>query len=178
MPAELVRFGDADLDAAGLDARLLAAFRAYLPEALDDRLGVAILTPAGSGGHLPLMVLARQIGAALRDENIHLRDAGGDIKAEKKRLCYLPGYALGAALASPEARQTLVDEAACFFQDLDSAWSTESADAAPPTADVVVDLLRERLAGRRPTFVNADPAGLPPALERELRARLRVIASA
>jgi hypothetical protein len=175
MPAELVRFGDAELDAVGLDRSLLTSFRAYLPEAVDDCLGVAILTPAGGGGHLTLMVLARQIGAALRDENIHLRDTGGDIKAAKKRLCYLPGAALPAALAEPEARRSLAEEAACFFQDLDDAWTPGQADAAPPSADTVLDLIRERLASGRPTFLNADPAGLPPGLESGLRARLRVI---
>jgi hypothetical protein len=182
MPAELVRFSDADLDDAGLDRSLLAAFRAYLPEAVDDRLGMAILTPAGTGGHLLLMVLARQIGAALRDENIDLRDSGGDIKAAKKRLCYLPGAVLPEALTLPDARQTLADEAACFLQDLDAAWTPGESDPAPlangparPAADAVRDLLYVRLAAGRPTFLNADPAGLPPGIEAALRARLRVI---
>src|SRR5688572_28377239 len=127
IPTDLLRLEDADLDAAGLDPNLLAAFRTYLPGALDERRGLAILAPAEAGGHLLLIVLARRIGAALRDANIRLRDGGGDLKAGRQKLCYLPGTMLGRALGLPAARAELAGEAACFVQDLDAAWAIESA---------------------------------------------------
>lgn len=193
MPTDLLRLEDADLDAAGLDPSLLAGFRAYLPRALDERRGLAILAPADSGAHLLLMVLARRIGAALRDANIRLRESGGDLKAGRQKLCYLPGAALGRALGLPEARAELAREAACFVQDLDAAWAAEPGGAAlaaeavclEPDAlaaeavrlepDVLLDLLDERLAANRPTFLNATPERLPSGLADRLRARLRVL---
>jgi hypothetical protein len=192
MPTELLHLEDADLDDAGIEPGLLAAFRAYLPRALEDRRGAAILAPAEAGGRQLLMVVARRIGAALRDENIHLREAGGDLKARRKKLCYLPAHALMAALGSPPARRALADEAACFIQDLDGAWAAAPpagrvlgrSDAGPlgpdtPLAPVdvldLLDLLDTRRAGGRPTFLNAAPAGLPAGVESALRARLPIL---
>lgn len=179
MPTDLLHLEDADLDRARIDPGLLAAFRAYLPEALDERRGLAILAPPDTGAHRLLMVLARRIGVALRDANIRLRDDGGDLKAWRKKLCYLPGDALGAALGLPGARRELGREAACFVQDLDAAWAAGPsgmthglANTASPAPDALLDLLDERLVEGRPTFLCADPRRLPPGLVDGLRARL------
>jgi hypothetical protein len=169
MPTDLLHLEDADLDQAGIEPRLLAAFRAYLPRALDERRGLAILAPPEAGAHRLLMVLARRVGAALRDANIRLRDTGGDLKSGRQRLCYLPGDALGAALARSGARAELAGEAACFLQDLDAAWQ---ANATPPEPAALLGLLDERLAAGRPTFLNTAPERLPPGLADGLRARL------
>jgi hypothetical protein len=135
----------------------------------------AILAASGAGTRELLMVLARRIGAALRDENIHLRERGGDLKAGRKKLCYLPGRALPSAFGTSGARRALADEAACFFQDLDEAWAAEQTAGTMLSATVLLDLLDERLAGGRPTFLSADPDRLPSGLERGLRARLRML---
>ena len=175
MPTSLLHLQDADLDDAGLDPSLLAAFRAYLPQAPDDQHGLAILAPAGAGGRRLLMVLARRIGAALRDANIALRDGGGDLKAGRKKLCYLPGSTLGAALQLPAARRELVREAACFLQDLDAAWTDRRSDPATLEPRVLLDLLDGRRAARRPTFLNAAPERLPAIFADALRARLPIL---
>jgi hypothetical protein len=175
MPTELLHLGDAGLPAAGVDPRLLGAFRSYLPGALEDRRGVAILAPPAAGTRPVLMVLARRIGAALRDENIRRREQGGDLKRGRKKLCYLPGSALPAALGRPSTRRVLADEAACFFQDLEAAWTAGAAGAAPLAPRAVLDLLDERLAAARPTFLSAAPEHLPTGLERGLRDRLPII---
>jgi hypothetical protein len=175
LPTDLLHLEDADLDAAGVDPRLLATFRAYLPRALDERRGLAILAPASGGAHQPLVVLARRIGAALRDANIRLRDRGGDLKAGRQKLCYLPGSVLGSALALPGARAELAREAACFFQDLDAAWPAGDADHLPPDPDALLGLFDERLTAGRPTFLNAAPERLPAGLEAGLRARLPLL---
>src|SRR5690242_20614545 len=125
MPTGLLRLSDADLDDAAIDPPLLVAFRAYLPRAVDDERGLAILASPAHGSHQMLMVLARRIGAALRDENIHLREQGGDLKAGRKKLCYLPGRALALALGEPATRHALTSEAACFVQDLDRTGLTD-----------------------------------------------------
>lgn len=175
MPPELVRIQDADLDAGTLGERLLAAFRAYLPRATHDRRGVAILAHGESGAHRALMVLARKVGAALRDANIALRDSGGNVKAQKQRLCYLPGSSLGIAFRTPGAWETLAREAACFVQDLEGAWVPEHGgeDVASPAS--VLALLDVRLMAGRPTFLTADPGRLPSGLEEALRARLAIL---
>ena len=184
MPTDLLHLADADLDAASLDPSLLAGFREYLPRALDERRGLAILAPADTGAHLLLMVLARRIGAALRDANIRLRDGGGDLKAGRQKLCYLPGDAFGSALKLPEARVELAREAACFVQDVDTAWAVVPVDAAQPTGEprlepgALLDLLDERLAAGRPTFLNAAPERLPSGLAAVLRARLPILTTA
>ena len=121
------------------------------------------------------MVLARRIGAALRDANIRLRDDGGDLKSGRRKLCYLPGDVLGAALDRPSARGELAHEAACFLQDLDAAWAANPAIPALPEPGVLLDLLDERLAAGRPTFLSAAPARLPPGLQPELQARFPTI---
>jgi hypothetical protein len=172
MPTDLLHLEDADLDGAGLDPRLLADFRAYLPRALDERRGLAILAPPEAGAHRLLMVLARWVGAALRDANIRLRDAGGDLGSERRKLCYLPGDALPLALARPDARAELAREAACFLQDLDAA---RQANATPLEPAALLDLLDERLAAGRPTFLNAAPERLPAGLADGLRARLSAL---
>lgn len=166
MPTNLLHIEEADLSVAGYDAGLLAGVRSYLPELAADRRGAAILTPAGRGGRQVLMLIARRVGAALRDENIAVRDGGGDMTVRKKRLCYLPGQLLGGALDLAAARTALASEAACFLQDLEAA-------AVPP--DAVLALLDRRLGAGLPTFVNADPTGLAPTLVTGLRARLRVL---
>jgi len=177
MPANLLHITEADLEAGGFDAGLLAAVRAYLPDVLADRRGTAILAPAGGGGRQVLMLLARRIGATLRDENIAARDSGGDMAAQKKRLCYLPGQVLGGALRLPDARTALASEAACFLQDLEAATATRvelSGETVVATAALLA-LLDERLQAGIPTFLNADPARLPADLILGLRGRLLVL---
>lgn len=175
MPPDLIHIQDTDLDAGVLGERLLAAFRAHLPRATEDRRGVAILAPREVSSQAALMVLARKVGAALRDANIALRDGGGDVKARKQRLCYLPGSALGAAFAMPDAWETLAREAACFLPDLDRAWAPEQDGVDTPSPAPVLGLLDARLAASRPTFLTADPSFLPPGLEDALRARLPIL---
>jgi hypothetical protein len=154
---------------------VLADFRAYLPGVLEDRRGVAILLPEAAGGVLLLMLLARRVGAALRDENIQLRDTGGDIKGGKKRLCYLPGDVLDEAFDEAAARHALADEAACFLQDLDLVWKGRVPESATPRPAQFLALLDLRLAAGLPTFLNADPATLPAEVLTGLRARLQVL---
>lgn len=175
MPTDLLHIEDAGLPSAGVDPRLLAAFRSYLPSVLEDARGVAILGSSDAGTREVLMVLARRIGAALRDENIRLRERGGDLKTGRKKLCYLPGRLLTSALGTPSARRELAGDAACFFQDLEGAWAAGQAGAAPLAPAAVLHLLDERLAGAKPTFLNAAPDRLPNGLERGLRARLLII---
>jgi hypothetical protein len=175
MPVELLHLQDEELDRAGVDPSLLAAFRSYLPGALDDRRGLAILAPSAAGTHMMLMVLARRIGAALRDANIHLRDRGGDLKIGRQKLCYLPGQALAAALTTPSTRQALAGEAACFFQDVDGAWPAEHAESEWLDPDELLGLLDQRLAAGRPTFLQATADRLPSGLEGEIRARLPIL---
>lgn len=189
MPTDLIHIQDADLNARVLGERLLAAFRAYLPGVTADRRGVAILAPSEAGADRALMVLARTVGAALRDANIALRDSGGDIKAQKQRLCYVPGNALGPAFSTSGAWEMLRHEAAVFVQALELAWMPDRV-VAPPSRGVALDrhditasvstsevlaLLDERLMAGRPTFLTADPSRLPPGLEAVLRARLPIL---
>ena len=174
MPRALLHLEDADLDDAGIEPALLAAFRAYLPVALDDRRGLAILAPPDASVRL-LMVLARRIGAAIRDANIVLRDSGGDIKAGKQQLCYLPGRLLRDALVEPDDHAALLREAACFLQDLDGAWPNTPPSPLLATAEQAIDLLDARLAAGRPTFLSAAPDRLAPGLEAAIRARLPVL---
>jgi hypothetical protein len=185
MPTALLHLDEAELDGAGIDPGLLAAFRAYLPcvsselpPALNEPRGVLILASASAGGHHLLMVLARRIGAALRDANIHLRDRGGDMKAARQKLCYLPGPVLVTALGRPDLRLTLIAEAACFAQDLEAIWRPGSAGAASPGLDALRSLLDERLAAGRPTFLQAHPGALSQDVEAMLRARLPALESA
>jgi hypothetical protein len=175
MPTDLLHLDDADLPAAGVDPGLLAAFRAYLPGALDDARGVALLAPPAAGTRELLMVLARRIGAALRDDNIRLRTGGGDLASGRKKLCYLPGDALAAALASRDARRTLAGEAACFFQDLETIGGVGEAGPAGGAPTALLDLLDQRLASGRPTFLSAAPDQLPDDLVAALRARLKIL---
>ena len=176
MPVELIHLDADDLPSLGLDAGLLARFRRYLtgePTALES---LAILAPPEAGSRALLMVLARRVGAALRDENIRLRDRGGDLRARRKKLCYLPGAALPEAFAAPPARGTLEREAAVFFQDLEAAWRPERTDPEPLASSSLLDLVEARSARGLPTFLSADPRALPSELERELRARMRILA--
>lgn len=178
MPASLIRVEDADLDAAVPDPRLLAAFRAYLPDALAERRGLLVLASPSQGGHYLLMLLARRIGAALRDTNIHRRDAGGDMTVGKLRLCYLPGPALVSALVEPDAARALTDEAACFIQDLEAADLPRLPATTRSGPDALRSLLDQRLAAGRPTFFQAAPGVLSPELEMTLRERLVTLEAA
>jgi hypothetical protein len=83
-----------------------------------------------------------------------------------------------AALAAPDARQSLASVAACFVQDLEGAWLPEVG--APTSTDwrALRSLLDERLAAGRPTFVQAAPGGLPRDVEAALRSRWPVLESA
>jgi hypothetical protein len=187
MPVELLHVDEERLPSLGVDERLLAGFEAYRSGLPDDPLGeacpapgrrswataesVAILAPPEAGTRDLLMVLARRVGAALRDENIGLRDRGGDLKGERKKLCYLPGRALPEALGSPSARRALEREAACFVQDLDEAW--RGGGSLDPS--LLLDILDARRSRGLLTFLSADPAALPNGLERALRAGMRVL---
>jgi hypothetical protein len=188
MPVELLHVDEERLPSLGVDERLLAGFGAYRSGLPDGPLGeacpapgspswataesVAILAPPEAGTRELLMVLARRVGAALRDENIGLRDRGGDLKGERKKLCYLPGRALPEALGSPSTRRALEREAACFVQDLDEARGAGGGSLDPSP---LLDVLDARRSRGLPTFLSADPAALPNGLERELRARMRVL---
>jgi hypothetical protein len=172
MPRELLHLERDDLPALGVERGLLAGFEAYLSRAADDRVGLAILAPPEAGARELLMVLARRVGAALRNQNIRLRDHGGDRQAGYKKLCYLPGSALPQALRTPRARRSLEGEAACFFQDLEMAWADGAAALDP---SVFLELLDLRLARRLPSYASAAPGALPAGLEGELRARLPVL---
>src|SRR5215204_2759806 len=136
MPTDLLHLDDAELSAVDVAPGLLEAFRLYLPRALDDRRGAAMLAPPSARTRELLMVLARRVGATLRDENIRLRERGGDLRSARKKLCYLPGRAMPKALRDPVARRALAHEAACFIQDLDTAWPEDQIGRAPlaPTA--------------------------------------------
>jgi hypothetical protein len=172
MPVEFIHLDEADLPSLGIEAGLLAELRRYLegePESL------AILAPPEAGSRALLMVLARRVGAALRDDNIRLRDRGGDLGTHRKKLCYLPGAALPEALRTPSARRTLEREAAAFFEELEAAWRAEGTDAEPLAPSAFLELLDARSARGLPTYLSASPRALPPGLERELRARLRIL---
>jgi hypothetical protein len=172
MPRELLHVEPDGLPALGVDGRLLREFESYLPRAVGDPVGLVILAPPEAGTRALLMLLARRVGAALRDENIHRRDHGGNRETPYKRLCYLPGSALAQALETPRARRSLESEAACFFQDLDLA---RAGHAAPLDPTAFLALLDRRLTRQLPTYASAAPAHLPAGLERELRARLPIL---
>ncbi|MFN0072183.1 MAG: hypothetical protein ACKVVP_11920 [Chloroflexota bacterium] len=171
MPTHLLHVEANDLPAHGQECELLSAFRAYLPRALQETRGVAILAPDSDSTTAMLMVLARNIGAALRDDNIRMRAGGHDMRTERKSLAYLPGTMLATALADSEAYQTLTSVAACFIQDLALTWS----DGSPDLPEIWLNLLTARLAASRPTFLSADPASLPASVREALRRGLTVI---
>ena len=175
MPVELLHLEQHELLALGVDERLLAQLEGALARTTGDQVGLAILAPPEAGTRELLMVLARRVGAALRNENIRLRDAGGDLAARHKRLCYLPGSALKAALWNTVARESLGREAACFFQDLDLTWATAPGSRDSVNPATLVGLLDVRLQRKLPTYLSADPGRLPPGLEREVRARVQVL---
>ena len=172
MPRDLLHLEQNDLPGLGVERGLLAGFEQYLSLAADDEVGLAILGPPEAGTRELLMVLARRVGAALRNENIRLRDRGGDRTARYKKLCYLPGGALPRALRAPGARRALGCEAVCFFQDLEMAWADGAAALDP---SVFLELLDLRLARQLPSYASAAPGLLSAGLEGELRARLRVL---
>ena len=182
MPVDLLHVDEARLPELGVDRRLLVAFDAYRAEGAGqggtewaNAKSLAILAPPEAGTRALLMVLARRVGAALRDENIRARDGGGPRRGGK-RLCYLPGRVLPEAFRSESARRTLASDAACFFQDLDQAWGRSDGSRLDPR--LLVALVDARLASGRATFLSAATNGLPDGLERELRARVRVLEAA
>lgn len=175
MPVDLLHLEEDDLADLGVDGRLLAGYGEYLARAPNADRDLAILATAATGTRELLMVLARRVGVALRDENIRLRDRGGDLRGDRKKLCYLPGRALPEALRLPTARTALEREAACFFQDLEAAWQEPSPGAEPLDPNAFLALLDTRRAGGLPTFVSADPRALPPGLEAQLQARVQVL---
>jgi hypothetical protein len=164
MPTDLIHVDVDDLPARGVDFALVAQLRAYLDNDPAARSSLAILAPVDRGSRELLMVVARRLGAALRDENIALRERGGDLQAGRNKLCYLPGSALADALSDDAAHRTLAAEAACFFDDV--------------PADQIGRLLLlvdERSAHHLPTHLSADPGPLPDDALRQLRRRLRTI---
>jgi len=165
MPRDLLAVEAADLPSLGVPAQL-----AHAAAELAARDGLtlpsaAILGSRDAGTTAVLMVLARKVGAALRDYNIRLRD-GGDVSATRLRLCYLPGAALPEALASVTARRTLESEAALFLADLDDAWTVAGVTADLGAA--LLDLLASRDGAALRTFVSADPTRLPESILRVL----------
>ena len=122
-----------------------------------------------------LMVLARRIGAALRDENIRRRDQGENLRRSRKKLCYLPGSHLADAIGAPGARKALVDEAACFIEDLELAWVGSTLASTQLEPEALFAVIDARLAVGRPTFISASPMDLPNQVERGLRDRLRIL---
>ena len=155
MPRDLLTVEVEDLAGLGVHPALIDAVAA---RCAGDPLAIrslALLGPREAGTTPALMVLARLIGAALRDANIRLRDGGGNLRAGRLKLCYLPGSALPAALAAGDARRALEAEAALFIENLDGADGNDAAVAA---------LLAERRRHGARTFVSADPVWLPPSL--------------
>ncbi len=140
MPVDLLHVERERLPELGVDPRLLAGFEAYLARTREASESLAILGPPQVGTRAVLMVLARQVGAALRDENIRLRERGGDLSTARKKLCYLPGVAAPDALRDATARRSLEREAACFLQDADAAVRAADDVAA------LLDLIDARLA--------------------------------
>lgn len=86
MPVEWLHVDEEDLPRLGVDAGLLAGFRRYLDGERGGLESVAILAPPEVGTCELLMVLARRVGAALRDANIRLRDRSGDLAARRHTL--------------------------------------------------------------------------------------------
>lgn len=159
MPRDLLSVESDDLPALGVHPDIVAAILARCAGDPLTMPSLALLGPAQSGTTAALMVLARTVGVALRDENIRLRDTGGDLQARRRKLCYLPGAVLSAALRSAGARRALRAEAAVFLQSLDAAWA---AEASAPAIEVELGaLLAERHHRGVQTFVSADPAGVP-----------------
>ena len=171
MPSDLLHIEEDSLPTLGVNGELLAQFEGYRSATRDRRESLAILAPRQMGTRELLMVLARQVGAALRNQNIRLRDTGGDLKASRQKLCYLPGGALGDALRSKPARQALEREAACFIQDLETAWPAGNDIRRLPPDEflALLDLRDERAL---PTFLTAAPERLPPHFTGELRHRM------
>ena len=172
MPPELLHIEEDSLPTLGVNGELLAQFEAYRSSTRDRPDSLAILAHREMGTRELLMVLARHVGAALRNQNIRLRDTGGDLKAGREKLCYLPGGALSDALRSKPARQALEREAACFIQDLETAWSPVGNDIRGLPPDEFLALLDLRNERALPTFLTATPERLPPRLTAELRHRM------
>lgn len=168
MPAELVHVELSDLTGRGVNPELLSALEAYAPRAAADTRGLALLRPREGGTAAALMVVARQVGAALRDENIRRRDSGDDMRVTKKQLCYLPGSAFSEALEDASVAGALTREAALFIQDLDSAGEAHLQQA-------FLALLAARHQAGLPTFISADPAHLSPDLLAAIQERLSVL---
>lgn len=191
MPRALLTVEPDDLPELGVHPALVEAVAA---RCAGDPLAIpslAMLGPRTAGTTAALMVLARRIGAALRDENIRLRDRGGDLRGGRRKLCYLPGSSLRAALEAVSGRRALESEAVLFLQDLDDAWANarcaDSAEAASTAVDsasaeatmtaesaIVGLLVLRRRRGLR-TFVTADPVALPAAVHAALRAELDTV---
>jgi hypothetical protein len=167
MPRHLLAVEPEDLPGLGVAPGLAAAVAALAGGDPDAIPSLAILGPREAGTTPALMLLARRVGARLRDDNIRLRDSGGDLAAGRKALCYLPGADLAAALARPDARRALHAEAAVFVQDLD-----DSGRASDGEVCALVAARRER---RLRTFVSADPGRLSPRLLSALAANLAVV---
>ena len=174
MPRDLLTVDQADLPALGVHPALVDAVAArHEADPLAIR-SVALLGPRSAGTTAALMVLARRIGAALRDENIRLRDRGGDLRHGRRKLCYLPGTSLPAALGDDRALRALESEGVVFIQDLDDAWAGAADAAAIDPAVMSLLALRDRGGGR--TFVSADPVALPAAVREALVAGLEIVA--
>ena len=172
MPTDLLHIEDSGLDVLDVDPELLSSFREQLTHVLESSIDVAILAPATMGTRAILMLLARRIGARLRDDNIQRRERGENLQSGRKKLCYLPGRLLVPALGDLVARQALIVEAAVFVQDLDEIGLHTDADFAPFSP---VTLFQKRRATGRVSLVSADPRRLSSELEQELRAHMLVI---
>ena len=175
MPVELIHVDADDLAGLNIERALLSEFRPYLDHDPTELESLAILAPPEAGSRELLMVLARRVGASLRDENIRLRDRGGDLRAQRKKLCYIPGIALPEAFRDPAARRALEREAAVFFQELETAWQAKRADSSSLVPGSFLALLDARAARGLSTFLSADPRALPPCLGPGIRARMRVL---
>ena len=174
MPRDLLTVELDDLPALGVHPALIEAVAA---RCAGDPLAVpslALLGPRAAGTTAALMVLARRIGVALRDANIRLRDTGSDLRRGRRKLCYLPGSALPAALDAADTRRALQWEAAVFLQDLDGAW--KDTHHAEEVELAVAALVADRRRHGSRTFVSADPTALPAAVYETLDAELEIVA--
>lgn len=180
MPRELLSAEADDLPGLGVHPALVAAV-AERCAAMNVIEGVALLGPPEWGATPALMVLARKVGAALRDDNIRLREAGGDLARGRKKLCYLPGSTVREALATEAGHRALHVEEAVFLQDLDAVWTgdgaaqPEASTLASTLAAMLAAMLAERCRRQLRTFVSADPAGLPPNVLHALTNTMDVI---
>lgn len=106
IPRALLHVGLDDLPGLGVSDTARAALRALLadlPAVPDATLSALLIGPRQVT--LPcLAVLARHIGQGLRDHNLSLAHDRARLHLERRKLAFLDGEALAAAIASADPR--------------------------------------------------------------------------